>query len=209
MTKTKRGLANSFANPLYMEKYECRLEAYVSTESDGVGDVKTERVSLHVALLAKLPTEVAYVCNEAHFVRKTVCDTGLYGNLPKVHVVLHTACVNIAITETTVNESREVAALEVSVTSVRVESETVRVSTTLHVSVRILESHGDVPVVVEFVTNFRGDSHIVALVELGTIQSGLRSVETNFATNPNLCVCCERCNCNECSKNNLFHKILN
>lgn len=88
----------------FVQYFFWELEAYVCTECDSVCHIDVECVSLNIAFLSELPTEVAYMCNERYFLAECVSDTGLDGNFPEVKVVFNTAFVVESVSETAVSE---------------------------------------------------------------------------------------------------------
>ena len=157
------------------------------------------------------------MCNEANLLSEVVSDTWLEAESPLVAVVIHVAVVNHSVRETTVNEESEVTSLSELVTNVWVDSESVAVHViehaievfeivascivvTIAISVSKTDSHCDVELVVDSVTNLRKKVEVSGCAELFTVDRSLSCAETNFATDPNLCVSCERSNCYESCK---------
>ena len=148
--------------------------------------------------------------NEANLVTEGISDTGLNGNFPNIYALLATL-VQETIGETAINEELEVASLDKAVANIWINLESVTilkyiiiVKQLVVLSVCIANKYSNVNLVVNLVANLRSYYKLVALYR-GSKSSGLSCVETNFTTYPELGVCCERCNCNECSKNQFLH----
>ena len=175
-----------------MSVYIFRLEAYVSTERDVVSKTNAELVSLHVANLTEVVTELTNVCNEAHLVADTIRDTWLETKFPSVTIVFNATDVNVLVSETTVNEESEVTRLNELVTNVWVQDKgvfvnvrntidiiailavEVQISVTVTIEVSEANASSNVKFVVESVTNFRDK------IEIGT-SALLVSVNSSFA----------------------------
>lgn len=158
------------------------------------------------------------MCYEAHLVSEVVRDTWLEAESPLVGIVINMAVVNHCVRETTVNEESEVTSLSELVTNVRIDSESVAVEISIiaqnfvevlasliiiaiSICVRNTNSQSDVKLVVEGVTNLRKEIESSSSTILCTIFRSLSCVETYFTADPDLCICCERCNSYESCKN--------
>ena len=148
--------------------------------------------------------------NEANLVTEGISDTGLNGNFPNIYALLATL-VQETIGETAINEELEVASLDKAVANIWINLEsvtilkyTIIVKQLVVLSVCISNKYSNVNLVVNLVANLRSYYKLVALYR-GSKSSGLSCVETNFTTYPPLSACGQRCNCNECSKNQFLH----
>jgi hypothetical protein len=97
------------------------------------------------------------VSNQTYLVRYSVSNTGLYEYTESIHVVVNTLCVNSSIRQTTIYEYREVASLAEGVTSIGLNAEGVGNSTVSGVVVAVSQSNSYREVLVEVITNLRGD----------------------------------------------------
>ena len=196
-----------------------KLEVYVSTESDVVAcDAKVETILLSLIVLSKIISNTTKMCNKANLLTECVRDTWLDANLPCVRAVFITTNVTMHISEATVSEEREVTCLSKSVTNVWVQNEcvckiiinrngnTCQIITSLAVGVTNLRSY--IKFVIKFVANFWQERKVVSLPVFYLVSCLSQVAVTNFTTNPNLCVCCERCNCYKSCQNKLFHNFL-